>query len=181
MATTLSSTSGIIRPAIIVEAAANTIAATFLLFTPHAVLSFIGVSSKNVAAAQLVQWIGCVIHGLTVPLAMGYPNTKGAVLKRRAAYWTLLVGEMALIPILAFQAFGFGANIGGATREPLDAGDAVIRKAMDGLGIMVGLEIPKTTLFVAIANLTPFVLWRLYLFIVKPEWFGVEPGDLKKD
>lgn len=43
-------------------------------------------------------------------------------------------------------------------------------------GVSAG-GLTTTACLVSVANLTPVLAWRLYVFLVKPQWFG-DTGDV---
>lgn len=76
-------------------------------------------------------------------------------------YWTLGAGEVGLIPLLIWEAF-----------RASDQHKAV--------GVWAGGFSRKAALMCA-ANLVPLVLWRVYVFAVKPHWFEGFEGFEEKD
>ena len=100
----------------------------------------------------LARALGVLILGLTPPLLIAYPNTKDAAGARRIVYWTLGIGEGGLIPLLLWEAFR-------ASDE---------KKATEnGTG---GWS--RKAALMGVASLLPLLLWRVYVFTVKPSWFA---------
>jgi len=146
----------LIQTAFAIEAVLNVPGIIALIFFPSQTLKNFLASplpsiELNETAILLARAVGACILGLTPQLLLAYPNTKDAVGKRKIVYWTLGMGEAGLIPLLIWEAFR-------ASDEHKAA------------GVWAGGFSRKAALMSA-ANLIPLVLWRVYVFMVKPEWF----------
>lgn len=150
----------LIQTAFAIEACLNLPGIIALIFFPSQTLKAFLASplpsiELNDSAILLARAVGVCILGLTPQLLLAYPNTKDAVGKRKIVYWTLGAGEAGLIPLLLWEAFR--------------ASDQ--QKAA---GVWAGGFSRQAALMCA-ANLVPLVLWRVYVFTVKPHWFeGVD-------
>lgn len=147
----------IIQTAFALEALLNLPAILALLFFPTQTLTPILATplpslELNATTTLLARSLGAVILALTPQLLLGYPNTKDCAAKRKIAYITLGVGEAALVPLLLWEAF-----------RASDKSKAV--------GVWAG-GLGRRACLVAAGNLVPLLVWRAYVFWVRPEWFG---------
>jgi len=155
----------IIQTALALEAFLNLPAIISLLFFPSAVLKPVLASplpslELNATTILLARSLGAVILALTPQLLLAYPNTKDCAAKRKVAYVTLGVGEAALVPLLLWEAF-----------RASDQSKAV--------GVWAG-GLGRRACLVSAANLVPLLAWRLYVFWVKPQWFGNTEDVMEK-
>ncbi|TKA78062.1 hypothetical protein B0A49_03518 [Cryomyces minteri] len=90
----------VIRYALAIEAAANIFGGTAMVFFPSQVLSLMVTKTSfiNPTTESLVQWLGALVYGLTVPVLLAIPNTRRGIESRQTVYYTLLGGEGTLIP-----------------------------------------------------------------------------------
>ena len=103
-----------------------------------------------------------MIGGLTSALLAGYTNTRNGIESRRPTYLMLGLGEALLIPLLV----GEVVKDGGV--------DAAVSKKVAGASI---------------AMLLPPLLWRIYVWAVRPDLLGRyteerrggERGDCKSE
>lgn len=147
----------IIQVALVLEAFLNVPAIVSLIGFPAQTLnSFLPSPSSNAKfdanTIFLARGLGVLITALTPQLLLAYPNGKDSVGKRKLAYWTLSTGEVALVPLLLWEAF----------RETDQSKAAAL-----GSG---GLS--RSFCLTAVANLVPILAWRAYVFGIKPHWFG---------
>ena len=147
----------VIRYAFAIEAIANIIGGTCMLLYPASLLSLAvanPVLDVNRTSTALLQWLGCLVFGLTPQLVLGLANTRSAIESRPMVYLTLLAGEGFLIPMFFWQAVSAGSS-----------------------------GITPRALMVCTSTLVGPVLWRLWVLLVRPEWLGrwMKEGDAKKE
>lgn len=155
----------IIQKALVIEAFVNLLAIISLLFFPSAVLkpalaSHLPSLELNATTLLLARSLGAMVLALTPQLLLAYPNSKDCAAKRKIAYVTLGAGEAALVPLLLWEAFR-------ASDQSKAAGVWA-----GGLG--------RNTCLVSAANLLPPLAWRIYVFLVKPQWFGDMEDEASK-
>jgi len=143
----------VMRYALVTEAAFNIIGATGMMLYPSEFLSLMVTNQSQVtaASASLMQWLGGLVYGLTVPLLLCLPNTRTAIESRPTVYHTLLAGEGVLIPLLMYQA-----------------------SASPSFGLT------WKALFVCSLNMAGPCLWRLFVLFRRPELMG-RYRDVRKD
>jgi hypothetical protein len=96
-------------------------------------------------AQTLVTWIGALIIGITPQLLLAIPNTPSAIAIRRIVYLNMLAGEVALMVLIAWQAVMYDEMVLGMSRQALGF---------------------------SFANYAFLMLWRVWVFVFKPQWFG---------
>jgi hypothetical protein len=140
------STSGnIIRAAFAVESVLTvSVGAYFVFFPRHYLLRMMGAAAAQVTttALQMTQQYGAANILVGAGIGLFIPNTRLAIESRQILYRTVLVFELAYIPLLVWQAF-----------------------MMEG-------GIPKSSLLASAGQFVPFVLWRAFALCCKPKWFG---------
>lgn len=146
-----------IQTALVLESILNLPAIISLLFFPTAVLKPALATSLpslelNATTILLARSLGAIIFALTPQLLLAYPNTKDCVAKRKIAYVTLGAGEAALVPLLLWEAFRASDEV------------KAVAGGAGGLG--------RSVCLMASACLVPILVWRVYLFGVKPHLFG---------
>lgn len=157
--------SSIIQKAFIVEACINVLAIIPLLFYPERTISYflttpIHSSEINLTTILLVRITGVFVLVLTPQLFLTTPQSKAVAAKRQLVYINLGAGEFCLIPLLVWEAFR------ATDTEKLQGAGGFSRRA---------------ALFSA-ANLLPPLLWRIWVWIFRPEWFsGDAQGSTKTD
>ena len=156
-----------IQIALLAEATLNVPAIVSLTLFPSRTLSYFLASplpslELNATAILLARGMGLLILALTPQLLLAYPESKDCEVKRKLAYITLGVGEAALIPLLLWEAFR--------------AGDE--QKAA---GVWAGGWTKRASLL-SVASLVPLLMWRGFLFQIRPEWFagGATAAQTKK-
>ncbi|KAL2056189.1 hypothetical protein ABVK25_003832 [Lepraria finkii] len=152
----------IIQYAFAAEALINIPAIIALLFFPTATLKpFLATPlpsiELNASATLLARCVGILILGLTPQLLFAYPNIEDRVGKRRLVYWTLGVGEAALIPLFLWEAF----------RKSDEAKAA---------GVWAG-GFSRNMALTCAANLGVPIAWRIFVFVWRPQWFA--GGEVK--
>jgi hypothetical protein len=155
----------IIQTAFALEAFVNLPTIIGLLFFPSAVLKLFIASpipslELNATTTFLARSLGGLVLSLTPQLLLAYPNSKDCAAKRKLAYVTLGTGEVALVPLLLWEAF-----------RASDQSKAA--------GVSAG-GLTTTSCLVSVANLTPLLAWRIYVFLVKPQWFGDTENVMEK-
>ena len=150
----------IIRYAFAIEASFNLPAIIALAFYPNATLSMYLVSDAQASTldmtiAILARCLAALILALTPQLLLALPNTHGCVERRRLVYLTLGVGEAALIPLFLAEAF----------------------RATDAEKVMGSGGFSQKATLNSVASLAPLLLWRIYVSIWKPQWFGAYEGS----
>ncbi|MCJ1294291.1 hypothetical protein MMC34_005849 [Xylographa carneopallida] len=95
-----------IRWALAAEAGINALTSAFMIFKPSTLLQMISVSSSSPdpVAAAMLQWLGGLTLALIAPLLLAFPNTKSGIESRPVVYATLLSMEVALLPLITWQA-----------------------------------------------------------------------------
>ena len=155
----------IIQRALIIEACVNVLAAILLLFYPGQSLSYFLIKSVdpseiNSTTTLLVRVIAIFVLVLTPQLLLATPSSSDLAAKRKLAYINLGVGEAWLIPLLLWEAFRATD-----TEKLLRAGGFSRRAAL-----------------ASAFNLWPPLLWRVWVWKMRPGWFEVDAqGSLKKD
>ncbi|OCL14331.1 hypothetical protein AOQ84DRAFT_384792 [Glonium stellatum] len=99
----------------------------------------------------LTQHFGALAFTLTAPLVLAIPNTRRGIESRQSVYCTLGAGEVCIISLALYQTYRFD-----------DSGFSL------------------TSLLGTTVTLAPVLLWRLYVLLRKPEWFG-RYRDIRKD
>lgn len=158
----------IIQSALLLEALVNIPGIVSLTFFPaqtvsHFLASPLPSLELNATTTLFARSLGLLILALTPQLLLAYPNGKDSVGKRRIVYTTLGMGEGALIPLLLWEAFR--------------ASDA--QKVINGGG---GWR--RESCLLCVGSLMPLLVWRGYLFMARPHWFGESDGrnlDKKSD
>jgi hypothetical protein len=93
------------RYALIGEATINLASVVPMLIDPSYILSWLVESPEHItpAACALVQWCGCIVAGLTVPLILAVPHSTDAPAIRKATYQMYAAAEMALATAMGMQ------------------------------------------------------------------------------
>lgn len=93
------------RYALIAEATLNLASVVPMLIDPSYILSWLVESPEHItpAACALVQWSGCIVAGLTVPLILSVPHTPEAPTLRKITYQTYAAAELALATAMGMQ------------------------------------------------------------------------------
>lgn len=93
------------RYALITEATFNLASVFPMLIDPAYILSWLVKSPEHItpAACSLVQWCGCIVAGLTVPLILGVPHTPDAPAIRKVTYQMYAAAELALGTAMGMQ------------------------------------------------------------------------------
>jgi hypothetical protein len=147
----------IIRYALIFEALANIVGIVGILYYADQANAFMAAPKPaNAMMARLlahankpdpvstltVDILVGFVLTLTVPILLCLPNTKRAIESRPTVYALLLAGEVVLTAQFVMEALT-GRN---------------------------GLN-PKSC-WMVVSNMLGFMLFRVFVFVVKPEWFG---------
>lgn len=148
------------RIAFALEGVANMFSAVPMIYNPGYVYSIISpdktldvlkshpaaiMDNPDLAASLIIQWIGALIVGLTIPLALGALDNPHFAVTRKMTYYTLGAGEAFIIPMMFWQLFS------GATQ---------------------GAMITDGFLKAGILNLSGILAWRIFALTHKPHWFG---------
>ena len=93
------------RYALIAEATVNLASVFPMLVDPGYILSWLVESPEHItpAACSLVQWVACIVAGLTVPLILAIPHTPDAPVIRKVTYQMYAAAEMALGTAIGLQ------------------------------------------------------------------------------
>lgn len=136
----------IIQRALILETTGTALAGLLVLLHPTAFLTFL-VSSPSSAitplAIGLTQWIAVLSFAFSIACAFSIPDTARAVQSRWGLYWTLGLGEAAMCVLFLWQMGREGE---------------------------VGLS--REGLWMGVLQLGGAVLWRGFVIVFKPHWFG---------
>lgn len=86
------------RYALVAEATLNLASVVPMLVDPSYILSWLVKSPDQItpAACALVQWFGCAVTGITVPLILSVPHTPEAPALRKLTYKFFAATELAL-------------------------------------------------------------------------------------
>ncbi|MCJ1385688.1 hypothetical protein MMC17_008811 [Xylographa soralifera] len=92
--------------ALVVEAGISVFTGAFMVVKPFTLLQMISASSSppDPLAAAMLQWLGGLTLALITPLLLAVPNTKSGIESRPVVYSTMLSMEVALLPLIAWQA-----------------------------------------------------------------------------
>jgi hypothetical protein len=148
----------VLRSFLAFEAAANLIGAYSFITNPSSLLSSGAPASAinpiishpasfapSPQANTLVTWVGAMIFGLTTQLLLALPETPSTVAIRPTVYITMLAGKVALIAVMLWQAFVADTSSVGLTKKALGF---------------------------CIANLSFWMVWRVWVLVFRPNWFG---------
>jgi hypothetical protein len=93
------------RYALLAEAGLNLSSVFPMLIDPSYILSWLVKSPEHItpAACSLVQWCGCIVAGITVPLLLSVPHTPEAPTIRKVTYQMYAAAELALGAAMAVQ------------------------------------------------------------------------------
>lgn len=93
------------RYALVAEATLNLASVVPMLIDPSYILSWLVESPEHItpASCSLVQWCGCVVAGLTVPLILSVPHTPEAPTFRKLTYQMYAAAELALGMAMGMQ------------------------------------------------------------------------------
>lgn len=110
---THSTGTSLFRSALLIESSFNIVGGLTMLLYPTQVLSSMTYAPPTFSttpaatitplSAQLVQWLGGLVLALTTPLLLSCPNTAAGVASRYTTYWTLGMGEVCLLGVMAMQ------------------------------------------------------------------------------
>lgn len=111
------------RYAAAIESTLNILGGATMMLRPGFFLDLMVYSSSEISHASIsqIQWFGALTLGLTPQLLFAIPNTRRSIEGRRMAYITLGAGELALIPVFLWQAFGPEAGLGFSTKALIGA------------------------------------------------------------
>lgn len=123
-----------------------------MILAPRFMLSMIAAPGRLTAlsegaAPELMQWLGALFVGLTVPMLLTLQNGAGVGNQRRTVYHTLLAGEACLIPMMMWQAMSGSTNLASGS------------------------------LLLAAAGLAPFGALRAWILLNKLHWFVDDVDD----
>jgi hypothetical protein len=137
----------VVRAELALESIANVPFAILALFYPRSILSHLMVAPTSTitpAAEGLLQFIGTATVMVSVLLALAWPNTRSGMDLRRPIYLGVVAGELGMLVIFAGWLVR-GEELSGFTRD----------------GAVMSL-----------LAMGPLALFRLFVIVVKPEWFG---------
>lgn len=151
MASSLTTGIPLFRRALLLESAGNIFGGTVMILFPGLILKNITTSTtlSTPLASSLVQWMGALVLALTTPLILSYPNTTAGVAGRYITYWTLGMGEVALMAVMAGQ----------AAAEQTVFNDAAL--------LLSGATLGAT------------LAWRVWCVFFRPAWIGSLAGSKK--
>ncbi|KAJ5478749.1 hypothetical protein N7530_004258 [Penicillium desertorum] len=135
----------IIRAALALESLVTVGAGTYFMFFPrHYLLHAMEAAAAEVTttALQLVQQFGAVNILVGATVGLFTSNAKNVIESRQILYSVILVFELLYIPLLMWQTF-----------------------MMEG-------GMPRKSLLASASQFVPFVVWRIFTLVWKPEWFG---------
>lgn len=136
----------IMRYALGIEAAINLLGCAGMLFFPSRFLELLASKPSEITATAttVTQWLGALGYILTVPMLLAIPNTRRGIESRTTVYYSLAAGELALIPLLLYQAL--------VKREA---------SGMSRKGLLMGM-----------GSMVPHLPWRFWVLFRRPEWIG---------
>ncbi|KAF2495943.1 hypothetical protein BU16DRAFT_526480 [Lophium mytilinum] len=136
----------IIRYALGIESLLNVPFAGLALFYPAKFLALLATDSSQITPlAQIAcTFYGTSMVGMTLPMAYGVFNNRGAIESRPYSYLMLAGAEAGILTTALWVLYGPGAATGFAP----DAAWSMIKQ------------------------IGPAFLWRLFVFFRKPQWFG---------
>ncbi len=155
----------IIQTAFAIEACSNIPAIIGLIFFPYKIISYalvapIASAELTATAIFLARCTGVLILALTPQLLLALPNDKDGPGRKKLAYFTLGAGEAGLIPLFFWEA--------------VRATDA--EKALGAGGLS------RTVALTWVVNLGSLLVWRVWVWSMRPMWFACEEGrDYKKE
>lgn len=93
------------RYALMAEAGMNLASVVPMLIDPRYILTWLVESPAQItpAAEAIVQWCGCIVAGLTVPIILSIPHTPDAPSYRKLLYQTFAATEFALGAAMGVQ------------------------------------------------------------------------------
>ncbi|KAF2813211.1 uncharacterized protein BDZ99DRAFT_517493 [Mytilinidion resinicola] len=136
----------ILRVALGLESIINLPFAGWALFYPA---SFLGLLASNPSqitpvAEMASRYYGVTVLGMTAPMVFGVFNNRGAIESRPYSYLMLAGAEAGMLSTALWVIYGPGAASGFAP----DAAWSLLKQ------------------------IGPAFLWRLFVFLKKPQWFG---------
>ncbi|PSN68400.1 hypothetical protein BS50DRAFT_451390, partial [Corynespora cassiicola Philippines] len=139
----------IIRIAMAAETVLNFTLSIALIFGAEKVIARLYLTDgipATPATCSIAQWFGVATITATIPMLLAIPNKPGAVELRRLSYHMYTVYEALTIPVVFWQAWV--------------AGEAGSGMNVDKLVWNFGLP------------MIPFIGFRLYVLLVRPDWMG---------
>lgn len=139
----------IVRIAMAAETVLNFTVSFALIFGAEKVLPRLCMTDgirATPAACSVAQWFGVATISNTIPMLLAIPNKPGAIELRRLSYHMYTVYEAVAMPVVFWQMWV--------------AGEAGSGMNVDKLLWKFGLP------------MIPFISFRLYSLLVKPEWMG---------
>ena len=130
-----------------VEGCLDILAGVCMLAMPSTLLEWMASLPKGEITSTVTavfQWLGALFLGLTPQLFLAILNTRGAIESRPMVYYTLGAGDLVIVPLFMWQAWG------------AEGGSGITRKA---LGFAMG-------------TLMSPLLFRAYVLFVKPSLLG---------
>jgi hypothetical protein len=128
----------------------------YLKYTPPATAAqkFLPRAADTPLTASLVQWVGCLFVCFTIAVAFGMGRSPRAIHTRFSIYAGLLVTDAMLVGFALWQAFVVGEERAG---------------------------VKKSVLMNAAASIFPYVLWRAWVLVWKPQWVGLSRVGVKEE
>ena len=155
----------IIQIAFVLESILNIPGIIALTLYPFETLSLFTVSPTlaptiTPTGALFTRITGLFIAGITPQLLLAAPNTVSRVEKRKLVYITLGAGEVFLIPLFIWEAY----------------------RASDLEKLAQGGGLSKSASLMFAGNLLSLLLWRVWVWAIRPEWFdGAEGKESEGD
>ena len=169
------STESSLRTLFLTEGVLKVIGGAIFVFSPSSVLKSLTFAPYSVTSEALVRNFGTQTLAFSIPLFLAARSDTASVKSRKLVYWTLLAREGLL-------ALGLLAQIGASyvrqrfetANEEVDIGAieegraGTVRELREDK--MVGSTKLKGGMWLWVAELTPFVVGRLWI-LTKSDWF----------
>jgi hypothetical protein len=140
----LSTSGNVIRGAFAFESAITVAAGSYFLFFPrHYLGRMLGTAATQITttAVQMTQQYGAANIFVGGAVGLYVSNNRAAVESRKMVYRYILGWELLFVPVVVCQA------------------------------LMMEGGIPKSSLLATAGQFVPFIAWRAFALLCKPEWF----------
>ncbi|KAF2014820.1 hypothetical protein BU24DRAFT_423736 [Aaosphaeria arxii CBS 175.79] len=160
------------------EGVLKVIGGSVFLFSPTTILKNLQSAPCTATSISLIRNLGTQTLAFSIPLFLAARNDVVSIKSRRLVYWTLLGREGLL-------ALGLLGQIGwshvGQWKSPVDKGAEERERLLEeGLGydlkgrdedVRWDERVLRKGLLLWVAELTPFILGRIWILTMKKDWF----------